>query len=76
MKPPSMQILEERLRARSTETEESLQKRLKTAEIEMNYGMLDCNTRVRYDILLILSFLTWKQEANPVILISPSLMTN
>lgn len=39
MKPPSMQILEERLRARSTETEESLQKRLKTAEIEMNYGL-------------------------------------
>lgn len=39
MKPPTMQILEERLRARSTETEESLQKRLKAAEIEMNYGL-------------------------------------
>ena len=38
MKPPSMQILEERLRARSTETEESLQKRLDTAKIEMTYG--------------------------------------
>lgn len=38
MKPPSMEILEERLRARSTETEESLQKRLTMAKIEMEYG--------------------------------------
>ena len=38
MKPPSMEVLEERLRARSTETEESLEKRLKMAEIEMEYG--------------------------------------
>lgn len=39
MKPPSMQVLEERLRARSTETEESLQKRLSMAQIEMEYGI-------------------------------------
>jgi len=38
MKPPSMEVLEERLRARSTETEESLQKRLAMAKIEMEYG--------------------------------------
>lgn len=49
MKPPSMQILEERLRARSTETEESLQKRLKTAEIEMNYG----NEPGNFDIIIV-----------------------
>ena len=38
IKPPSLQILEERLRARSTETEDSLQKRLNTAKVEMEYG--------------------------------------
>ena len=38
VKPPGMQILEERLRARSTETEESLQKRLSAARVEMEYG--------------------------------------
>ena len=38
MKPPSMEVLEERLRARSTETEESLKKRMSTAKIEMEYG--------------------------------------
>ena len=38
MKPPSMEVLEERLRARSTETEESLEKRMSMAKIEMEYG--------------------------------------
>lgn len=39
MKPPSMEVLEQRLRARNTESEESLQKRLATAKAEMEYGM-------------------------------------
>lgn len=38
--PPSLQELEKRLRDRNTETEESLQKRLNTAKIEMEYGEL------------------------------------
>lgn len=38
MKPPNMEILEARLRARNTESEESLQKRLQTAKSEMEYG--------------------------------------
>lgn len=36
--PPSLQELEKRLRNRKTETEESLEKRLMTAKIEMEYG--------------------------------------
>jgi guanylate kinase len=35
--PPSMKILEERLRARGTETEEAIQKRLKNAIEEMSH---------------------------------------
>jgi len=38
VQPPSMEVLEQRLRARSTETEESLQKRLQIAKVEMEYG--------------------------------------
>ncbi len=38
IEPPSMEELEKRLRNRNTESEESLQKRLKTAKIEMEYG--------------------------------------
>jgi guanylate kinase len=40
MKPPSMEVLEKRLRGRNTESEESLQKRLLTAKAEMEYGIL------------------------------------
>lgn len=36
--PPSLEVLEERLRGRGTETEESLQKRLILAETDMEYG--------------------------------------
>lgn len=36
--PPSVKELERRLRGRNTETEESLQKRLNTAKIEIEYG--------------------------------------
>lgn len=36
--PPSIEELERRLRGRQTETEESLQKRLNTARIEIEYG--------------------------------------
>lgn len=36
--PPSLLELENRLRNRQTETEESLQKRLNTAKVEMEYG--------------------------------------
>lgn len=38
--PPSMEELERRLRGRKTETEESLQKRLNTAKIEIEYGII------------------------------------
>lgn len=36
--PPSLEILEQRLRGRGTETEESLQKRLSQAENELEYA--------------------------------------
>ena len=38
IRPPSMEVLEQRLRARQTETEESLKKRLDTATEELKYG--------------------------------------
>merc|ERR1712001_307420 len=39
--PPSVEDLEKRLRGRGTETEESLQKRLSAAKVEMEYGTLE-----------------------------------
>jgi guanylate kinase len=45
IKPPSIQILEERLRGRGTETEESFQKRMATAKSAIDYadsGVYDC----------------------------------
>ncbi len=44
--PPSLKHLEDRLRARNTETEASLQKRLKKAEGELNFAS-------KFDIVLI-----------------------
>ncbi|KAM6920695.1 guanylate kinase [Lycodopsis pacificus] len=38
IQPPSIAVLEKRLRDRKTETEESLQKRLKAAEVDMKLG--------------------------------------
>lgn len=38
MSPPSLEVLEERLRGRDTENEDSLQKRLKQAEVEMAFA--------------------------------------
>lgn len=38
IKPPSLEELEKRLRARNTESEESLMQRLKVAAAEMEYG--------------------------------------
>ncbi|XP_055625296.1 uncharacterized protein LOC129767984 isoform X2 [Toxorhynchites rutilus septentrionalis] len=46
--PPSIAELERRLRGRQTETEESLQKRLNTAKIEMEYG----NTPGNFDFVV------------------------
>ena len=40
IKPPSLQVLEKRLRDRKTETEENVQRRLKVAEAELDYGMI------------------------------------
>jgi guanylate kinase len=37
--PPSLDVLEERLRNRNTETEESLKKRLDAASLELEWGM-------------------------------------
>lgn len=38
IKPPSLQVLESRLRSRGTETEESIKKRLDRAEEELSYA--------------------------------------
>ncbi|KAM9322617.1 guanylate kinase [Pholidichthys leucotaenia] len=37
IQPPCLEVLEERLKARKTETEESLQRRLNTAKVEMEF---------------------------------------
>jgi guanylate kinase len=41
--PPSLDLLLQRLTARGTETEESIQRRTKNAIAEMEYGMMDGN---------------------------------
>ncbi|XP_055595196.1 uncharacterized protein LOC129745858 isoform X2 [Uranotaenia lowii] len=46
--PPSIEELERRLRGRKTETEESLQKRLNTARVEIQYG----NTAGNFDVVI------------------------
>ena len=38
IKPPSIEVLEQRLRDRNTETEESLKRRLSIAKEELDYG--------------------------------------
>ncbi len=38
IKPPSMDILEQRLRSRMTDTEEAIKKRLETAKEELRAG--------------------------------------
>ncbi|XP_068215276.1 guanylate kinase isoform X2 [Palaemon carinicauda] len=43
IQPPSIEELEQRLRARGTETEESLMRRLETAKKELEYGAKDGN---------------------------------
>ncbi len=43
IRPPSLSVLEQRLRERNTETEESLQKRLNTAKSEMAFGEQEGN---------------------------------
>lgn len=43
IKPPSLESLEKRLRERGTETEDSLQKRLSTARIELEYEQNEKN---------------------------------
>lgn len=49
IKPPSIQVLEERLRGRGTETEESIQKRLARARVELKYG----ETPGNFDVVLV-----------------------
>lgn len=40
IKPPSLELLERRLRDRKTDSEESIRRRLKVAESELEYGEL------------------------------------
>ena len=49
IKPPSKAVLEERLRARRTESEESLAKRLAAATAEMDYG----DTEGNFDLVIV-----------------------
>ncbi|XP_002737679.1 guanylate kinase-like isoform X2 [Saccoglossus kowalevskii] len=48
IKPPSMEALEERLRGRETETDESIQKRLCSAKAELEYALTGA-----YDVMII-----------------------
>ena len=49
IKPPSLEVLEQRLKDRGTETEESLSKRLGAAAAEMDYGETEGN----FDIVIV-----------------------
>jgi len=49
MQPPSLEVLEQRLRDRGTETEESLSKRLGAAAAEMEYGETEGN----FDVIIV-----------------------
>jgi len=49
IKPPTIEKLEERLRARGTETDESLQRRLDAAREDMSYG----ETPGNFDLVLV-----------------------
>jgi guanylate kinase len=61
IQPPSMDVLKERLENRHTETEESLQKRLKKAKLEMTYAR-------RFDHIIVNSDLDKaRQEAENLI---------
>merc|ERR1712156_212006 len=46
---PSLEVLEERLKGRGTETEESLKKRLELAKVDMEYGKAEGN----FDLLIV-----------------------
>ena len=43
IQPPSLEVLEQRLKQRGTESEESLKKRLELAKIDMEYGNAEGN---------------------------------
>lgn len=49
IKPPSIELLEERLKGRNTETEDSLRRRLSIAKTEMEYGEKPGN----FDIVIV-----------------------
>jgi len=49
VKPPSIQELEKRLKARGTETEDSLQRRIDAAKIDMEYG----DTPGNFDLVIV-----------------------
>jgi guanylate kinase len=51
--PPSMKVLEERLRSRGTETEETLAPRLKAASDEMKWGQTpgNCDFIIKNEVL-------------------------
>ena len=74
IKPPSLAVLEQRLRARGTETEDSLNKRLGAAAAEMEYG----ETQGNFDIIIINDDLNnaYKALKNFIIPEIRKLMTN
>jgi guanylate kinase len=59
--PPSMKILEERLRQRNTDTEESILKRLKAAELELQqsqyYDVVITNSDLEQAVSELVSFI-------------------
>ncbi len=61
VKPPSLEIMEKRLRSRETETEEKIQERLAKAEKELSYAE-------QFDIILVNDDLdTAKEEAENLV---------
>lgn len=49
IKPPSREVLEERLRGRGTESEEDVQKRLETAKKELDF----CESSKMFDLIIV-----------------------
>ena len=49
IQPPSLEVLEQRLKQRGTESEESLKKRLELAKIDMEYG----NAKGNFQLVLV-----------------------
>ena len=64
IEPPSIEELEQRLRKRNTETEDSLQKRLNTARTELEYGGFQNNVKIPQEITNCILFICFHRKCS------------